>query len=177
LGQGFVRAALSAAGVAVCLGCSGRQPELVCMNELDIPGQCPAKGSPPPPLQVVTTDDSLAGHVWGTVLDSEVGAPVAFAEVRVVTLPGVQTTADSLGRFRLSIPAASRQILRIAMIGYQSRADTIEMPRERAVLIEASLNPQPMDGPCSGLEMICRPRERGSGRSRAEEIGKPEDLG
>ncbi len=144
------------------LGCASRKPELVCQNERDIPGECPATPPSPPPLDLVVAPDSTPGHVWGTVLNSEVGAPVAFAEVRVATHPDLHATADSLGRFHLLLPVGGRQAVWIAMIGYQSRADTLNIPAAGAVVMTAHLNPQPMDGPCSGLEMICRPRERGS---------------
>lgn len=156
------RAVLAAAAAVMLSGCASRKPELVCRNELDIPGECPAAQPSPPPLDLVIAADSTPGHVWGTVLNNQEGAPVAFAEVSVATLPDLRTTTDSLGRFHVSLPVGARQALRIAMIGYQSRADTLEIPAEGAVVMTAHLNPQPMDGPCSGLEMICRPRERGS---------------
>jgi hypothetical protein len=130
------------------------------MNELDIPGECPATARPLAPLDMVPAPDSAAGLIVGRVLDSEAAAPVAFAFVRVPALPDMSATADSLGRFRLSLPAGTRHILRIAMIGYQSRADTLQMPVEGGVVLTAQLRPQPMDGPCSGLEMVCRPRPR-----------------
>jgi hypothetical protein len=134
LAHRLTRDAFKVGSIAVCLSCAAREPELVCMNELDVPGECPTTRPPPPPLEVVTAGDSVAGHILGRVLDSEVGAPVAFAQVRSAAPSGVQATADSLGHFHLAVGAGSRQVFRITMIGYASRTDTLELPGEGALL-------------------------------------------
>jgi hypothetical protein len=91
-------------------GCASGKPALVCMNERDTPGECPATQPSPPPLDLVIAADSTPGHVWGTVLNSEMGTPVAFAQVRVATYPDLHATADALGRFHLSLPVGGGKL-------------------------------------------------------------------
>jgi hypothetical protein len=111
---------------------------------------------------VIAAAGGDVGTVMGRALEVETDANVAYAEVWVEEEFATRVTTDSTGRFVLRLPPGSRQVLRIAMIGYRSRMDTLNVPRSGGLVLEARLQPMPFDGPCSGIEMVCAPRRTAS---------------
>jgi hypothetical protein len=154
-------------GAAACvlsafpLGCASRQPDMVCRNELDMPGGCTKPPSPPSaPLEVVVNRHIAPGEVVGGVVETSAGLPIPNGQVYVAEIPGARTTTDSNGRFGLSLPPGSQQVLHTEMIGYYRRLDTLEIPKRHGLTVRAALEVMPLDGPCSGFEMVCVPRSQ-----------------
>ena len=147
---------------SLVLSCASRQPELECRNELDWPGDCPPVNSPAaPPLEVTPGPASNAGQLDGREVDLS-GAAIRHAEVQALGPLDTRVTTDSSGRYRLTVPVGTEVVLQTSMIGYRRRIDTLQVPEGAGLSVKIALHPTPMDGPCSGFQLVCKPRIKGS---------------
>ena len=133
------------------------------VNELDSPGGCPTARRRPFARRGTFRVDSgrsplPPGEVAGTVVRVPDAVPVAAALVTVRpdsggagTPRGVQS--DSLGRFRIEGLSAGRYELATRRIGYGLRYDTVRIGAA-GLRVEVGIEPQAMDGLCSGLAMV-----------------------
>jgi len=119
-------------------------------------------------LLVAFAGVAAAGTLHGVVLDADTHEPVPYAEVRT-TNPDTETSADSLGRFALDLPAGLKSITATAVrVGYaESRHEDVSVPgsvtfylkpeqvRLKGITVSAFRTPSPVEksGPVSIVEV------------------------
>lgn len=150
-------------GLVVALGPLGACARYEWVNELDHPGGCPTAGRSPFPrggtFHVDTDAPPLPpGEIVGTVIRTGDAVPVAAASVTARPDAGGAgapraVRSDSLGRFRIDELSPGRYELATRRVGYALRYDTL-LVGAAGVRVQVGLEPQAVDGPCSGLAMV-----------------------
>ncbi len=100
-----------------------------------------------------------AGDVPVGVLTGRIASPTPAASrgVHVLIQAGSwwqADTTDSLGLFRLSNLQPGRYQLVLRRIGFRQTRDSITISERSGVRLEATLDPEVMDGPCSGYAQV-----------------------
>jgi len=92
----------------------------------------------------IATDTQLPLSLLGEITNRDTGRPLPFA---LVTLrpSGNQVTTDSLGAFRLPLPAAGLYTFRIRAIGFTEYSDTLAVSADTGVRLHVPLVPQFFD--------------------------------
>jgi hypothetical protein len=154
---------LTTLGLLVAVGLLGACARYEWVNELDYPGGCPTAGRGPFPRRGTFHVDTGVpllppGEIMGTVIRTGDAAPVAAASVTARPDAGGagvprRVQSDSLGRFRINELSSGRYELATRRLGYAFRYDTLLVGAD-GVRVQVGLEPQAMDGPCSGLAMV-----------------------
>ncbi len=101
-----------------------------------------------PSLLPVGVSPVLAQTIWGTVLDSSNGRGVAMAAVYLSNQGREHVSvamADSLGRYRLSVPASGEYIIVAQRFGYEDMySPLLEVSGQREYPIDLELRPEPL---------------------------------
>jgi hypothetical protein len=128
------------------------------VNELDVPGLCPADSlvrRPAPPVRIQPSALPEGAMLVARVVDAEDGSPVAQAMVYLETVPRIGRIADSTGVARLdTAPAPGRYLLHARRIGFEPRRDSVTLPLPAGTVLEVPLRRTLLDGPCSGLVAV-----------------------
>lgn len=115
-------------------------------------GVPPAHAGPPLHVQSATRLDR--GAIAGSVIQAGTGLPVDGARIALSTVPAVGAITDSVGRFEIRDVAPGRYAVVIRRIGFTTTRDSIVVPEEGGLRIDAELQMAPLDGPCSGFGLV-----------------------
>ena len=149
------RPLLGASVLALVAACSRHE----WVNELDVPGLCPAdslaRARRAPPLRVHSSPLPEGAAFLARVLDAADGSPVAQAMVYLETVPRIGRIADSTGVIRLDTTLTpGRYLLHARRIGFEPRRDSVTLPLPAGTALEVPLRRTVLDGRCSGLAAV-----------------------
>lgn len=128
------------------------------VNELDVPGLCPASGggAPSTPLRYEPPRDSASqAALRGRVVNASGGDGLAYAQVRL-SRPGevMEVVADSAGWFSRDSLPAGEYLLWTRRIGFAARRDSLTLPLPARRIVMIPLTAAALDGPCSGFAAV-----------------------
>jgi hypothetical protein len=138
----------------LALGCTRYET----VNELDVPGLCPASArtAPSTPLRYDPPRDSATeAALRGRVVNASSGDGLAYAQVRL-SRPGqvLEVIADSAGWFSRDSLPMGRYVLWTRQIGFAARRDSLTLPLPERRVAVIPLTATALDGPCSGFAAL-----------------------
>jgi len=101
-------------------------------------------------VHFTSADDVPVGVLVGRVETPTPAAALGF-HVLIQAASGWRAdTTDSLGLFRISNLRPGRYQLDLRRVGFRQFRDSITIPERSGLRLEATVDPEFMDGPCSG---------------------------